>query len=248
MKGEFLQPAVNKNYPKIDKFIYSSKDEAMEVYRNFPTVIKEQMASVYQNAFGEEPWYERFVCLTCAKYSKGSDCISCKSSDLPEAYPSEKLVNTEFPSMLQTFTPGTLLLSYEEDYQVSGFSTGGFTKLGDLIEKKYAGNATILYSIEQKCGINSETEVFYDNETCIDPALQKRGLGRIFSQERINTANNMCAANICGRTINLPWLDVKKQQLTDDGYAFFSFVPEGETYEVGGSPRVFYLARKEVKE
>lgn len=248
MKGEFFQPAVNKNYQKIDKFTYSSKDKALEVYTNFSTATKEQMASVYQNAFGGEPWYERFVCLTCDKYSKSADCISCKSSDLPEAYPSEELVNTEFPNMLQTFIPGTLLLSYGGDCQVNGFSTGGFITLGDLINKKYAGNTTILSSIEQKYGINSETEVFYDNETCVDPARQKRGLGRIFSRERINAAKSIRAENICGRTINLPWLNVKKQQLTDEGYAFFSFVPEGDTYEVGGSPRVFYLARKDVKE
>ncbi|MBA3724562.1 MAG: hypothetical protein H0W89_06805 [Candidatus Levybacteria bacterium] len=242
MRNEIL--TTNTTNYKLDKFTYTSCDEASDVFDSFSDTQKGQMATVYQNAFGGEPWYEKFACLSCGAYAAGSSCPTCWKEDLPEAYPMDALVNETFPEMLDRFTPGVLLIAYDTEENVSGFSTGGFISLEGLVDFKYKGDERTLFSLEKKGGIDRKADVFYDNETCIDPSRQKSGLGRLFSQERLQTAVSMDTETVCGRTINLPWLRLKERQLTASSYTVSSFTPEGDTYAMNGVQRRFYVAKK----
>lgn len=232
---------------KLEKFTYRSPSEATTMYREFSLQQKEEMTTVYQNAFGGEPWYERFACPSCGAFSSGNSCIQCTRTNLPEAYPKDDLIEQYFPDMLSSFTPGTLLLSYDENNAVNGFSTGGFTSLELLVDTKYEGNETILYSITQQQALTPETVIFYDNETCIDSTRQRGGIGRSFSQQRIKTAAELNASVICGRTINLSWLHLKEKQLSEAGYEVKATIPEGDSYSVNGVRRRFYVAKKSLQ-
>ena len=116
-----------------------------------------------------------------------------------------------------------------------------------LVAEKYSSQEPdrILNSITAYFSITPEVSVFYDNETCIRPALQAKGLGSELSQIRIDRAVSLGAVAICGRTINRPWLKVKERQLLALGFSFAALVPPGDTYQVDGNPRYFYLAQKE---
>lgn len=241
MKNEIL---TTNNTFRIEKFTYQTADEAIAVFDSFSDPQKKQMAEVYQNAFGGEPWLERFSCPGCGAYVVENRCAGCSKNDLPEAYPLDELVNTTFPKMLEAFTPGVLLASYEEDDTISGISTGGFTTVDALVDAKYNRSETILFSIKQEGAVSDMTNIFYDNETCIDPKRQKNGLGKKFSQERIQSSISLGADTVCGRTINQPWLALKERQLNENGYQVISFVPDGDTYAVNGIPRTFYIAKR----
>jgi len=125
-----------------------------------------------------------------------------------------------------------------------GFTTGGAIKLGQLIEDKYKGKPEILASIIGNAEVSPMDEVFYENETCISESSQQRGLGGKLNLARVRAASDMGFSLVCGRTINRPWLKLKEQQLAQYGYSFRAFVPDGDTYEVDGEPRKFFMASR----
>ncbi len=225
--------------------MFEDKLKAQKAYEGIPLVQKQGMAKVYQDAFGGYPWYERYQCSRCGAYQKDpGNCPSCGDAVTREAYPRDELVKNYFPKMLADYTPGTLILSQAFDGRVVGFSSGGMIPLEALVQKKYAGSPKILASICARAGFDGGEQVFYDNETCIAPEVQNKGVGRRLSAERIKSALELDAGRICGRTINMPWLKLKEEQLKAAGYSFDAFVPEGESYSVDDVMRTFYMAVK----
>ncbi|MBI2008422.1 hypothetical protein HYS82_02070 [Candidatus Amesbacteria bacterium] len=205
-----------------------------------------QIAEAYRAAFGGEPWKERFICQNCSRYLENSFCPSCQVPTTQEAYPTGELINEYFPEMLTSYIPGMLGIAREFN-QVAGFTTGGFIGLDSLVNKKYRSEnpQTIINSISSALNVSPNDQVFYDNETCIFPDLQGQGLGKELSLARVREAIKMGAEIICGRTINIPWLGLKERQLTRAGYSFSYLVPAGDSYQVDGTPRYFYLATKQ---
>lgn len=227
------------------QYIYESAEEARQIYGALPEGTKYQMADVYQQAFGGAPWFERFKCGDCGDFSQSEACCpGCNSANLSEAYPVEELVRDYFPETISEFTPGILITAASGNGDMLGFTTGGFATLDTLVKVKYRSNQDILDSIKERGNSDPAEMTFYDNETCICPNLQQQGIGRKLSQKRVEAARDLGASLICGRTINLSWLTLKREQLTLAGYDFRAFVPEGDTYQVDGIARQFYLARK----
>lgn len=231
--------------PEIISISFNTPREAKEKYLNIPEGLKLDMAEVYKLAFGGKPWYERYLCKGTDEcgFLKDAFCPKCQSDKtVTEAYPTEWLVKEYFEEMLSTFVPGILgILQLGEE--TPGFTTGGFSTLNTLISKKYGKRAeTVLASIARMADVKPETLVFYDNETCINPLNQGQGLGPKLSEYRISEAISLGAEVVCGRTINATWLKTKERQFREKGFDFIYFVPEGDTYEVNGNPRYFYIA------
>lgn len=239
-----INPESSETDFQIESFIYQDPESAKKMFELLLDTDKYQMATVYKEAFGGAPWFERFKCLNCEEFNSSNDiCPNCNKQDFDEAYPIQNLVNEYFPEMISEFTPGILLI-VKTGEQMLGFTTAGFVTLRDLIEKKYKGNAQILKSILFQSGLNPNSVMFYDNETCVRPEVQSKGVGSKLSQLRINLAKELGAKIICGRSINLPWLTLKEKQLRKAGYDFLSFVPDGDVYEVDGVKRQFYIANQ----
>lgn len=244
MAENMIKPEFIAGNIPIQRFLYDTPDRAREVYQGLDADVQMQMADIYRAAFGGYPWYEKFRCLSCGQYTASEDgCPRCGSSDMCEAYPRDELMADYFPQMVGEFTPGLLMLATAPQGELVGFSTGGFTTPADLVDIKYGGNRDILRSITTQGRLIAGDPMFYDNETCIWPDLQKRGVGKQLSQDRIKAAISMDAAYICGRSVNLKWLALKERQLTAAGYDFTCFTPDGDTYEVEGIARRFYIAR-----
>lgn len=230
--------------PKFNTYTYQSPQEATNVYSAIPEYDTMTMATVYQKAFGEYPWYERYSCTTCGKFLKEPGiCLQCTSQVTQKAYPTEELIGGYFPKMLGEYVPGMLTLARNQG-KIIGFTTGGMITLESLVDRKYKENQFLLADITNRFKIDPTTVVFYDNETCIKPQVQQNGLGRELSKQRIYVAKELGAEYICGRTINMPWLKLKERQLTEEGYSFSSFIPNGETYQVGNILRRFYFAQR----
>lgn len=226
-------------------FLYQSRGEARRVYENVDLNSRLQMASVYKDAFGGPPWFERFVCPICGAYERSQgECPNCGKEPMNEAYPTDYLVKDYFPQMVAKFTPGCFITATDQNGVLKGFSTGGYTTLESLVATKYDSNSQILRSIAERTKIRPGTGLFYDNETCIDPKYQKQKIGRKLSEERQRAAISLGADLICGRSINLPWINLKQRQLEELGYDFTFFRPDGDTYQVDDLYRYFYLARK----
>lgn len=225
-------------------YLYESPKDALITYASIPERLKTEMADVYREAFGGSPWFEKYKCGDCGNFAAGNECCpNCQSQNMGEAYPKKELTEKYFPQMLQEFTPGLLIIASNQSGKIVGFTTGGAITLSELIQKKYKGNPTILRSITDTTGIGQEDIVFYDNETCISPDAQQKGIGTTLSRERIALADQI-GFPICGRTINRPWLQVKNRQLGQLGYQVQSFIPTGDNYQVEGNSRTFYLAKK----
>ncbi len=225
-------------------FVYNNPSEAIRALSSIAPRELEEMASVYQLGFGGPPWWEKFKCADCGTFSSVDTCCpNCKGNSLGEAYPKDGLINNYFPKTLSEFTPGTLIKA-KENGKVIGFTTGGTTELEELVKIKYGNKKEILDSIVNTMELAPNIMVFYDNETCVTPTKQQQGAGRILSQVRINSAIDLGTEVIVGRTINKPWLSLKKEQLDVIGYDFQYFVPGGDTYMVEGNPRMFYVARR----
>lgn len=225
-------------------FRYENQSQAAKVYESLDRETKQQMARVYQEAFGGYPWFEAFRCQNCGSFAADREkCKKCGQTDLGEAYPTADLVESYFPSMLADYTPGVLIVSRSPEGEVVGFSTGGGIKLGELVQKKYQGKTQILDSILRQTGLSPKELVAYENETCVLPSMQKGGIGRRLNRARISELRKSFAS-ICGRTINQPWLNLKTQQLAQAGFAVQSFVPDGDDYEVDGKKRFFFLAKE----
>lgn len=224
---------------------FDTKDEAAAIWSVISQIEKQQMATVYKKAFGGDPWYEVGVCQECGKFTSSiSICQSCSSNSISEAYPTENLIDIYFPEqMLQVYVPGMLSIA-KSNSEVVGFTTGGLIELQRLIDKKYVGDLTILNSILDQTQLTPGSLVFYDNETCVNMDYQGKGIGKELGTQRMNTSIQMGAELICGRTVNQPWLGLKRRELTSSGFNFTSFVPEGDTYEINGLDRYFYLAYK----
>ncbi|PJE62790.1 hypothetical protein COU88_03085 [Candidatus Roizmanbacteria bacterium CG10_big_fil_rev_8_21_14_0_10_39_6] len=230
--------------PTYDTYTYQSQQEATEVYYKISNYDAITMASVYQKAFSEAPWYERYCCTTCGSFLKEPGiCTQCTSEVIQKAYPVGELVSEYFPKMLGEYAPGMITLARNRG-KIVGFTTGGMVTLENIVDRKYKNNPFLLADITRRCDIDPATIIFYDNETCINPAAQQMGLGRELSRQRINVAKELGAEYICGRTINMPWLRLKERQLTEAGYSFTAFVPSGETYQVESVLRRFYFARQ----
>ncbi len=223
------------------RYMYRSADEALEIYSLLSDQTKAQMAQVYKQAFGGPPWFERFSCNACNNFSPTADCCpSCKGTSLREAYPTEELIKEEFPAMMSEFVPGVLITAKDLTGEIIGFTTGGIISLSQLVKKKYKGSEEILQSMMETCNISADEVAFYNNETCIRPGLQNKGVGTRLNLERLQAAVQIEAPNICGRTINLPWLNVIGKQTTGAGYTFIPFTPTGDRYTVDGVTRRFY--------
>lgn len=228
---------------KFFRYEYKDASGALDTYALLTDKQKAGMATVYQKAFGGYPWYEVFKCDQCEEFSKTQEqCVHCGGSHFSEAYPLQELVNDYFPHMMSGYAPGVTII-LEDNAEVIGFTTGGGIALGQLAKDKYKDNTEILNSIIQRTGVNPEDRVFYENETCISASLQQKGAGGRLNYERVKAANEMGFDLICGRTINQPWLKLKERQLAEFGYDFVSFNPDGDTYEVDGVRRQFFMAR-----
>ncbi len=230
---------------------YQGNEQAVASFMSLSKLKQEQMAKVYQEAFAGPPWYEVCACPNCGQFSPDRNCRTenCNTTNLPEAYPTEWLTQTYFKEMLCEFLPGTLILAERPDEGVVGFVTGGFCTLRELVEKKYKGNRQILNSITGKTpGQSPDDIVFYENEACVLPSDQNRGVGAMMSDKRIDIALEMGAQAICTRSVNLPWLEKKKTQYEkpERGLRSFMFVPDGDTYTVPttGARRYFEFALK----
>lgn len=225
-------------------YSYENAEQALEAYESLSDEQRLAMARVYQEAFGGYPWYEVFKCNGCEEFTRTNEaCSHCGSSSFSEAYPIEWLVSEYFPHMLCQYTPG-VLVTLESDGKMIGFTTGGAITLGQLIEDKYKGKPEILASIIERTGVSPDEVVFYENETCIIASLQQRGSGGKLNLARVGAASKMEFPLVCGRTINPPWIKLKERQLAGYGYDFVSFVPNGDTYEVDGEPRKFFMAAR----
>lgn len=230
------------NYKKRE---YDSSRDAFQNLMSLNIGIRSQMAQTYKDAFGGYPWFEVFQCSKCGNYSpEDSNCTYCGGVDFSEAYPIQDLVNNYFPEMVMSYTPGVLILAENHEGDLEGFSTGGGIALGHLIEKKYGGNKTILNSILSQTDLSPDSVVFYENETCISPNSQKRGMGGNLNLERLLSAKEQGFQFICGRTVNQPWLRLKQRQMDELGYDFISFIPEGDDYTIEGQRRYFFLGIK----
>lgn len=224
---------------------YHSPQDALERLLSLSLTVREQMAQVYKDAFGGYPWYEVYQCTGCGNYSPTDEnCAHCQGTEFSDAYHIEELMNKYFPEMLQAYLPGVLILAKDGEDSIEGFSTGGGTTFGTLVEKKYKGDQRILASIRAQTGLTPETPVFYENETCISPESQQAGIGSSLNYQRLESAVAQGFKYICGRSVNKPWLGIKRSQMEALGYDFQMFVPEGDTYEVGGSPRYFFMGVK----
>ncbi len=225
-------------------YSYETPEEALESYTSLSDEQRLGMAKVYQEAFGGYPWFESFRCNKCDEFTKTDGvCAHCGGDSFSEAYPLDWLVSEYFPHMMTQYTPGVLVV-LEEGTDVIGFTTGGATTLGELIEDKYKGKPDILDSIISQTGVSPESVVFYENETCVTSSLQQKGSGRKLNLARVSAAHEMGFPLVCGRTINQPWINLKQKQFTQFGYDFLSFNPEGDTYEVDGVRRQFFMATK----
>ncbi len=237
---------INMANAEIVSINFNTAQEAKERYLALPEGLKFDMAEIYRAAFGGKPWYEKYTCSGTKEcgFLKEPFCPTCKNTGfIKEAYPVDWLIETYFEEMVSAFIPGILgLIQLEE--KTEGFTTGGFTPLNCLIDKKYGKKSErVSNSITKELAIPLDSLVFYDNETCIAPSKQGRGLGPKLSQYRIEEAIRLRAEVVCGRTINLPWLKTKEEQFKAKGFDFKYFVPDGDTYSVDGNPRYFYIAK-----
>lgn len=224
---------------------YTSDLVAKRILKAINTNDKLQMAQIYQEAFAGPPWFEVFQCSSCGNFAKEAiSCSYCGKNSFSEAYPIQTLINEYFPEMLASYAPGVLIFAKDEKQEIQGFTTGGAIKLSDLIAKKYKGNPAILRSIVAHTGVNPNETVFYENETCISPNKQKKGMGGDLNFQRIAEAANQGYKYICGRTVNLPWINLKKRQFDELGYDCVSFFPDGDDYNVDGQRRYFFMATK----
>ncbi|MDO8487878.1 MAG: hypothetical protein Q7S31_00995 [bacterium] len=224
---------------------YTSAPEATALIDTLDPKSRLEMASVYQQAFAGYPWYEVVACKQCGEFAKeGDTCSHCQGTVFAEAYPTEWLLKEYLPQMVADYVPGVLILAKDETDSIQGFSCGGGIKLGELIEHKYKGKPDILESITTNSEVNPEKTVFYENETCISPTVQQKGMGSQLNFARVKQASELGFEHVCGRTINLPWLEVKKRHFAQFGYDCAAFYPEGDTYEVDGQRRFFFMATK----
>lgn len=225
-------------------YTYENGDQALEAYAALTDEQRLAMAKVYQEAFGGYPWFEVFKCNQCDEFTKTNDsCSHCGGASFSEAYPLEWLVNEYFPHMMGAYTPGVLVI-LEDGGRMIGFTTGGAIGLGQLIQDKYKGKPEILASIIGQTGVSPEAVVFYENETCISATSQQKGSGGKLNLARIEAASEIGFPLICGRSVNQPWISLKERQLTGLGYDFMAFGPDGDTYEVDGMRRQFFMARR----
>lgn len=226
-------------------FEYSLVAEAVGVFKGLDDQTKLAMAQVYREAFGGYPWYEIFACKGCGEFSKETvPCKNCQSTEFGEAYPTEWLIGEYFPHMVERYVPGALILARDDKGAVNGFTCGGAIRLGDLVADKFKGNREILDSIIANTGVDPEAIVFYENETCVSATNQQKGVGGKLNFGRVKAASEMGFGYVCGRTINRPWLEVKKRNFEQLGYDCTAFYPDGDTYEVDGQRRFFFLATK----
>jgi hypothetical protein len=221
---------------------YKTPVDALVRYEGLPLPIKEQMARVYQEAFGGKPWYENCSCPSCGTFEKSTTCSRCGAPDLPPAYPTGELVNEEFPQMLSSFAPGTLVLARNQQSEVIGFCAGGMTTPTDLVVKKYKGNRQIAESIMEQTGLSLTDPLYYENEMCVLPALQGNGVGSALNQARLEWILAQDIGVVLGRTINPNLLKMKERQFPEKGFSMRTFVPNGDSYQVDGLPRQCYFA------
>lgn len=225
--------------PVATAYRYQSPTEANLVYASLGADRQLDLANIYRSAFAGPPWYERFRCNRCGSFQAfAGGCTKC-GNEVGEAYPTEELINDYFPQMLSQYSPGVLILIPEV-----GFVTGGMVALWQLVDRKYGGKKEVLESIMEKSGIGPLQRVFYDNEACVLPSAQKSGVGKRLSLARVEAALALGADVVTGRTINQPWLAVKRRQWEEKGFSFSAFVPSGDDYEVAGAKRYFFVAKK----
>ena len=241
MKSEILQSTQLVELASSDLSVYSyqSPSDANLVYASLGVDRQLDLANIYRSAFAGPPWYERFRCIRCGSFQAfAGGCTKC-GSEVGEAYPTDELVKDYFPQMLSQYSPGVLILLAKV-----GFATGGMIELDRLIDLKYGGNKELLESIIEKAAIGPRQRVFYDNEACVLPNAQKSGVGKKLSLARVEAAIGLGADVVTGRTINQPWLAVKRRQWEEKGFSFSAFVPSGDDYEVAGAKRYFFVAKK----
>ncbi len=229
-------------------YTYENKASAIEAYVSLTDNQRFAMARVYQEAFGGYPWYEVFKCNSCDEFTKTNDlCPHCQSVNFSEAYPLGWLVDEYFPHMMGAYIPG-ILVTLEEDGSMIGFTTGGAINLRQLIQDKYKGKPEILTSIITHTGVSPDSIVFYENETCISAISQQKGSGGKLNLARVEAASEIGFRLICGRSVNQPWIALKRRQLSSLGYDFTAFTPDGDTYEVDGVRRQFFMATRMIHE
>lgn len=236
---------VMQNMISYESHRYASVQGAKKIFGTIKAEDKMQMAQIYQEAFAGPPWFEVYQCSSCGNFAKEAGiCGYCGEGSFSEAYPIQTLINEYFPEMLASYAPGVLIFAKNEKEEIQGFTTGGAIRLTDLIAKKYRGNPDILRSIVTQTGVDQNEVVFYENETCISPRKQRKGMGGDLNFQRIVEAANQGYEYICGRTVNLPWINLKKKQFNELGYDCVSFFPDGDDYNVDGQRRYFFMATK----
>lgn len=243
MKEKYVPENASKNV-SLKSYTYRSPAEAIEVYKSFEPALKEQMAEVYRQAFAGPPWFEKFKCNDCDSFfATDSCCPGCKSFNIGEAYPTEELIEDYFPKTLAEFTPGVLATASDKN-KVIGFVIGGDITLEKLVNKKYGGNGQILDSISNQGGLKSQSVLFYNNEFCVLPEKQNQGIGTVLASAQLTDVLKLKPDFITGRTINQSLLKIRSNGLTKAGYDFSYFVPDGDGFQVNGTPRFFYVGTR----
>lgn len=240
-----ITTAIEESVPGTFAYFFTQADQVEDWLKCQPAEDMEQMARIYQAAFGGAPWFEVGQCSACGTFANtvGIPCSEC-SNITTEAYPTRFLIEEYFPKMLQGYLPGVLVFAYNEDGQIVGWTSGGFCQLDELVSRKYSGRETTIESLCKTGNLSPQDWIFYDNETCVLPDVQKGGFGRKLGESRLIAAASVGAETIIGRSINLPWLANKSQILNNENYSFVMTIPSGDTYQVNGVPRTAYIARK----
>ncbi len=144
-----------------------------------PTTVRD-IAMVYQNTFGGDPWNEGYVCPKCKQsfpLSTGlTVCPEClKNRDeifcLVEYWPLSKIV-TDF--YLENSKEEALCLVAQNDQWVVGFVWG----YGVMINTEFADKIEAPELVQK-----FQREVFYLDECAVLPKYQKQGTGKSLIKE-----------------------------------------------------------------
>ena len=243
MTEKYVPENISKNVA-LKSYLYRSPGEALELYKSFEPELKGQMAEVYRQAFAGAPWFEKFRCNDCNRFfATDSCCPECQGLNVREAYPTKDLIDNYFPKTLAEFTPGVLATA-SQNGSVIGFVIGGEITLEKLINKKYGGNSMIMESIVNNFSVRPESVLFYNNEFCVLPEKQNQGTGTSLASAQLADVLKLEPEFVTGRTINRSLLNISKNGLKSAGYDFSYFVPNGDDFQVNGTPRFFYLGKR----
>jgi hypothetical protein len=245
MKPEIL------NSVQLNITTYDSDQEARSAWGSMSSDKRLSIARTYQAGFAGPPWFEVGKCQQCGRFTDNtSTCANCSSEEVNEAYPTEELVEDFLPDNLAAFAPGVFVDASTPTGEVLGFATGGEVALADLITKKYALEepeeilTEYIRVVSEATGwqVARDSKVFYENEAVVNPKYQGYKLGGKLNQRRLQYFAGTDVPLLVGRTVNKPWLQVKRKQLGEMGFEVVELAPQADSYRADGQPRILFSA------